>query len=143
MSSFTPVPSLVGGLVIGLAVSAMLLLLGRIAGISGIVGGVITARPGDRVWRLLFFAGMLAGGVILAQLRPESFVNALPRSTPVLVSAGVLVGFGSRLGNGCTSGHGLCGLSRLSRRSTVATLVFMGVAALTVFALRQLAGGVL
>ncbi|HUS64704.1 MAG TPA: YeeE/YedE family protein [Kofleriaceae bacterium] len=143
MGSFTPLPSLLGGMIIGLAVSAMLLLLGRIAGISGIVGGMITSRPGDRGWRLLFFAGMVGGGVILAQLRPESFVNALPRSAPVLVIAGMLVGFGSRLGNGCTSGHGVCGISRLSRRSIVATGVFMAVAALVVLATRQLAGGVL
>jgi uncharacterized protein len=143
MGSFTPLPSLLGGLVIGLAISAMLLLAGRIAGVSGIVGGIVRARRGDILGRVLFFAGMLGGGAILVQLRPEAFVNLLPRSTPALVAAGVLVGFGTRLGNGCTSGHGICGISRLSRRSIVATGVFMAVAALTVWATRHLAGGVL
>ncbi len=133
MENFTPVSGLVGGLLIGLAVALMLLLNGRIAGISGIVGGLVTPKAGDTGWRLAFVVGLLLGALayILAVGGPAP-VHVLASPSAILVG-GLLVGFGTRLGSGCTSGHGLCGLARFSRRSMVATAVFFGVAILTVF----------
>lgn len=137
MEDFTPVSGLVGGLLIGLAVTLMLLLNGRIAGISGIVGGLLAPKGGDRGWRVAFVAGLLLGALayILAMGGPAP-VNVLA-SPPAILAGGLLVGFGTRLGSGCTSGHGLCGMARLSRRSIVATAVFFGVAMLTVFLTRH------
>lgn len=137
MEDFTPVSGLVGGLLIGLAVTLMLLLNGRIAGISGIVGGLLAPKGGDRGWRVAFVAGLLLGALayILAMGGPAP-VNVLA-SHPAILAGGLLVGFGTRLGSGCTSGHGLCGMARLSRRSIVATAVFFGVAMLTVFLTRH------
>ncbi len=140
MENFTPISALVGGALIGVAAVALMLFSGRIAGIAGIVGGLLGASPGEMGWRLAFVAGLVAGpylAVLAGGTIPEVEVAA---SMPVVVAAGVLVGFGTRLGNGCTSGHGVCGLARLSRRSAVATLAFMVVAAAVVFAARHLAG---
>lgn len=133
MENFTPVSGLVGGLLIGLAVTLMLLLNGRIAGISGIVGGLVTPKAGDTGWRVAFVVGLLLGALayILAVGGPAP-VDVLA-SPPAILVGGLLVGFGTRLGSGCTSGHGLCGLARFSRRSMVATAVFFGVAMVTVF----------
>jgi len=120
---FTPLASLVGGALIGLSASLMLLVEGRIAGISGIVGGLLTPKPGDMDWRLAF-----VGGLVLAGLVGQSWVTAAPMGAPWrLIVAGLLVGVGTRLGNGCTSGHGVCGLSRLSPRSLASVLCFMAV----------------
>lgn len=135
MENFTPVTGLIGGLLIGLAVALLLLMNGRLAGISGIVGGLLARGTPGVGWRWSFVLGLAIGasGYVLLSgvpVRPES-------SLPVLVVAGLLVGFGTRLGSGCTSGHGLCGLSRLSRRSVAATAVFFGVAMLTVFLVRH------
>jgi uncharacterized protein len=132
VEDFTPVSGLVGGLLIGLAVTLMLLLNGRIAGISGIVGGLVTPKAGDTGWRVAFVVGLLLGALayILAVGGPAVEVLASP---PIILIGGLLVGFGTRLGSGCTSGHGLCGMARLSRRSMVATAVFFCVAMLTVF----------
>lgn len=128
------VAGLTGGIVIGVAAFALLWLIGRIAGISGIVGGLLAGAPaGDRVWRLAFLAGLLLAGALAA---PEPVLTA-GSSPALLVVAGLLVGFGTRLGNGCTSGHGVCGLARLSWRSLVATVVFMGAGILTVTVLRH------
>ena len=137
MEDFTPVSGLVGGLLIGLAVTLMLLLNGRIAGISGIVGGLLAPKDGDTGWRVAFVAGLLLGSLayILAMGVPAP-VDVLA-SPPSILTGGLLVGFGTRLGSGCTSGHGLCGMARLSRRSIVATAVFFGVAMLTVFLTRH------
>ncbi|HEX2741927.1 MAG TPA: YeeE/YedE family protein [Rubrobacter sp.] len=137
MEDFTPVSGLVGGLLIGLAVTLMLLLNGRIAGISGIVGGLLAPKGGDRGWRVAFVAGLLLGALasILAIGGPAP-VDVLA-SPPAILAGGLLVGFGTRLGSGCTSGHGLCGMARLSRRSIVATAVFFGVAMFTVFLTRH------
>jgi uncharacterized membrane protein YedE/YeeE len=138
MSSFTPASlatALAGGALIGAAVSLLLWGSGRRAGVSGIAAGLLAAPAGDALWRVLFLAGLLAGGVGFAWLRP-GFLGAPVASWPVLAVAGVLVGFGTRLGGGCTSGHGICGLSRLSLRSLVAVAVFMGVALATVALLR-------
>ncbi len=131
--SFTPLASLVGGMLIGGAASLLWLLRGRIAGISGIAGGAILGASGPRAWRWAFLAGLLAVGAIAAQVAPEAFASTVPRDAGVIVAAGLLVGFGTRLGNGCTSGHGICGLSRGRVRSLVATLTFMGAGALTVW----------
>jgi uncharacterized membrane protein YedE/YeeE len=134
--NFTAFGALVGGLLIGLSAALLLFFNGRIAGISGIVGGLL-ARPrsGDYAWRIAFVAGLIAAPVLyqrIAQL-PESRIDA---DWGTLILAGLLVGFGTRLGSGCTSGHGVCGLSRLSPRSLVATLTFMAAGFLTVFATR-------
>lgn len=132
MEHFTPVSSLFGGIAIGLSATALLATLGRIAGISGIVGGLYAAEAGDRQWRLAFVAGLLAGGAGAAALAPEALAMTLERSTVALAAGGLLVGFGTRLGNGCTSGHGVCGLARGSRRSLAATLTFMTSGMVTV-----------
>ncbi|MDT8428914.1 MAG: YeeE/YedE family protein [Pseudomonadales bacterium] len=127
-----------GGLLIGLASALMLLLIGRIAGISGILGGVVTG--GSRAefpWRLAFVAGLIGGGV-LYRLLIGPLVITMQAEGPVLILAGLLVGFGTRIGSGCTSGHGVCGLARRSPRSLAATVLFIGVAALTVFITRHL-----
>jgi uncharacterized protein len=122
--SFTPIASLAGGVLIGLSASALLVLDGRIAGISGIFAGVLVPKRGDVTWRALFVAGLLAGGGLLAWLSPSAI--GAPRQPLVLtLLGGLLVGFGTRLGGGCTSGHGVCGLSRLSGRSLAATVIFM------------------
>ncbi|MCK6503505.1 YeeE/YedE family protein [Myxococcota bacterium] len=109
----------------------MLLFSGRVAGISGIFGGLLTPKAGDIGWRAAFVAGLLVGGLLLALVAPQVIAPTALRSTPATVLAGLLVGFGVRMGNGCTSGHGVCGLSRFSRRSLVATLSFMATGFLT------------
>lgn len=143
MENFTPLSSLAGGLLIGLASAAMLVFNGRIAGISGITGGVLKLPKGDSLWRLLFLVGLLGGGFAYALFAPEAFTNTVDRSTAALVVAGLLVGFGTQMGSGCTSGHGICGLSRFSMRSLVAVGSFMAAAALTVFVVTRFFGGVL
>jgi uncharacterized protein len=137
VEDFTPVSGLFGGLLIGLAVTLMMLLNGRIAGISGIVGGLVTPKDGDTGWRVAFVMGLLLGALayIVAVGGPAP-VDVLA-SPPTILVGGLLVGFGTRLGSGCTSGPGLCGLARFSRRSIVATAVFFGVAMLTVFLTHQ------
>jgi uncharacterized protein len=122
-----------GGLLIGLAVTLMMLLNGRIAGISSILSGLLTPKSGDTGWRVAFVVGLLLGALafILAVGGPTP-VDVLA-SPPAILIGGLLVGFGTRMGSGCTSGHGLCGIARFSRRSIVATSVFFGVAMLTVF----------
>jgi len=129
---FTPWVSLIGGLLVGAAAVGLALFNGRIAGISGIVGGLLKPVTGDWAWRLAFVGGLLGSTLLIA--KPEIRIEA---DTPTLIIAGLLVGFGTRLGSGCTSGHGVCGLSRLSLRSLVATLLFMGSAAVTVYLVRH------
>lgn len=135
---FTLWSALVGGLLIGLSAALLVLFEGRIAGVSGILGGLLRrGKTGDRAWRVAFVFGLIAAPLlyrVLAEL-PASRIETGPGT---LVVAGLLVGFGSRLGSGCTSGHGICGLSRLSPRSLVATLVFIGSALVTVFVARHL-----
>ena len=135
---FTPWASLAGGGLIGIAAAMLVLLNGRVAGISGIVGGLMAPHRGDIVWRLAFVGGLLAAPAAMALLgeRPAPRIDA---SFATLVAAGLLVGVGTSYGSGCTSGHGVCGLSRLSVRSLVATLAFMAAGMLTVFALRHYA----
>ncbi|MCO4762767.1 MAG: YeeE/YedE family protein [Myxococcales bacterium] len=121
---------LIGGALIGLGASILMLFNGRILGISGIFGTAIKSRGREGGWRMSFVAGLLAGGLMLLAVLPSAFDNQLVRGTGTLIAAGLLVGFGTRLGSGCTSGHGVCGLSRVSPRSIVATLTFMGAGAI-------------
>lgn len=139
MQHFTPLSALVGGALIGLAASLVMLSHGKVAGISGIFAGLFDARDDDKSFRLYFLGGLVLAGVLARFLYPA----ALPSGTPSLVVggvAGLLVGFGTRRGSGCTSGHGVCGISRLSKRSLVATLTFMATGLLTVAAVRLLGG---
>ena len=133
MEDFTPVSGLIGGLLIGLSTALMMLLNGRIAGISGIVGGLL-ARTGSEVgWRAVFVVGLLLGALVYVLATGGTLPVNIQASLPVMVIAGLLVGFGTRLGSGCTSGHGVSGIARFSKRSIVATLVFMGTAIVTVY----------
>ncbi|CAN7362558.1 YeeE/YedE family protein [Acidovorax sp. LjRoot129] len=134
---FTPWGALAGGLVLGLAAAAFVLLHGRILGISGIVGGLLRPRRKDMAWRVAFVLGMLAAPLIYRFAVGASEVR-IDASWGMLVLSGLLVGLGTRYGSGCTSGHGVCGLSRLSPRSLVATLAFMGAGFVTVYAIRHL-----
>ncbi|MFG5775599.1 YeeE/YedE family protein [Comamonas sp. J-3] len=135
-SVFTPWSALIGGALIGLAAVLLALFNGRIAGISGIVGALLPPRRQGGAWRWAFVLGMLAAPLLYQWFAPVP-ASASPASWPVLVVAGLLVGFGTRLGSGCTSGHGVCGLSRLSMRSLVATLCFMATGFATVFIMRH------
>ena len=137
---FTPWASLLGGILLGLASAIFILFNGRILGISGILGGLISPRMGDIGWRISFFLGIAAAPIVFAWLAPPDFLSAprIDASYGVIVIAGLLVGLGTRYGSGCTSGHGVCGLSRLSTRSMVATLTFMGASFATVFVLGHL-----
>ncbi|MEP2830806.1 MULTISPECIES: YeeE/YedE family protein [Alphaproteobacteria] len=138
MENFTPVSGLVGGLLIGSAAALLLLANGRIAGISGIMGGVLNPRKDETVWRAAFLAGLIAAPMLYALVATVEITVAAP--LPLLVAAGLIVGFGTRLGSGCTSGHGVCGVSRLSWRSVIATITFMGAGIATVFVTHHLAG---
>lgn len=137
-AAFTPLAAAIGGAIIGVAVAMLLLLNGRVAGISGIVGGLLRPQRGDVAWRAAFVLGLVAAPAVyaLATTLPAIAIDA---SYPVLVVAGLLVGIGTRYAAGCTSGHGVCGLSRLSPRSLAATLLFMGAGFATVFVVRHLA----
>lgn len=138
-SSFTPWSALIGGLLVGLAAASFLLLNGRIAGISGILGGLLSPSSGDISWRITFLAGIIGAPAIwmlVAELPPIE----IEAGYPALIIAGLLVGTGTRYGSGCTSGHGVCGLSRLSPRSFVATLSFMLAGFVTVYILRHVLG---
>lgn len=132
-----------GGALIGLAAAALLLLGGRVAGISGILAGAISGAR-ERAWRIAFVVGLILAGVIAARVLPDA-ASAPPRTLFVVLVAGLLVGVGTRVGGGCTSGHGVCGIGRLSKRSLVATLAFMATGALTAFGARvvidAIAGG--
>jgi uncharacterized membrane protein YedE/YeeE len=136
---FTPWASLGGGVLLGIASAMFLLLNGRILGISGIVGGLLAPRGGDIGWRLAFLLGMGAAPFVAAAVMPAGLLPAvrIDANEPVIALAGVLVGVGTRYGSGCTSGHGVCGLSRLSPRSLVATLSFMAAGFAIVYLLRH------
>jgi uncharacterized protein len=133
VEDFTPLSGLVGGLLIGLATVLMMLLNGRIAGISGIVGGLLARRSSEVGWRVVFLSGLLLGAFVYMLATGSPVPVQIQTSLPLLVVAGLLVGFGTRLGSGCTSGHGVSGIARFSKRSIVATLVFIGAAMITVF----------
>ena len=141
MPGFTPFASTLGGVLIGLAAALVMLLCGRIAGISGIVGGLLHPRTGDVAWRIAFVGGMVLGGSVLALVVPESFAVTVTRSPAAVVVAGLLVGFGTRLGSGCTSGHGVCGMSRFSPRSFAAAITFMVVGGIVATVVSRVLGG--
>jgi len=128
---FTPVQALVGGALIATSLAIMLIATGRIAGLSGIFAGFIAGRRGDWAWRAWFITGMLIVGVAFELARPETFDHGARVPLWLVAASGVLVGLGTRASNGCTSGHGLCGISRLSKRSIVATMVFFAVGVAT------------
>ncbi len=134
------IQALTGGILIGLSAVMMLWLHGRIAGISGIVYGLLDHPKGDTAWRATFLIGLLAGGVVVSQIIAVSVVPREGFSNTLLLSAGLLVGIGTRVGGGCTSGHGVCGIARLSKRSLLATMVFMLSGITTVFVGRHLLG---
>ena len=133
---FTPWSSLAGGILLGLASALYILLNGRVLGISGILGGLLRPQKGDAGWRLTFIAGLLVAPTLWGLFWP-AVTPRIEAGWPVLVIAGLLVGWGTRYGSGCTSGHGVCGLSRLSPRSLVATLAFMGAGFATAFLMRH------
>lgn len=141
MQNFTPVESLVGGIVIGIAALVLLRFYRRIAGISGIFGGLFLFDVGETLWRLVFLAGLITGGIILYFLHSNTVTFELTYSNSALILAGLLVGVGSRMGNGCTSGHGICGLGRLAPRSMIAVLTFMVTGILTAILVQELFGG--
>lgn len=138
-NAFSPVLGLAGGALIGLSAVILLALLGRIAGISGIMGGVLQKPDADGPWRLAFLIGLPLGALVMARSL-GGMALTVSASTGIAIAAGLLVGFGTRLGGGCTSGHGICGLARLSPRSLVAVLVFMASAMVTVFVTRHVIG---
>ena len=139
-TTFTPIASLAGGVMIGLAALMLLWLNGKVAGISGIVGAALSDYSPASRWRWFFIVGLLSGGGVALYQWVGTSEIVLRASLPVLIAAGRLVGYGTRLGSGCTSGHGVCGIGRLSPRSIAATCVFMAVAALTVFVQRHVMG---
>ena len=140
MENFTPVSSLLGGILIGIAATLMLAVYGRITGISGILGGLLFPAGGDTLWRALFVIGLLTGPVLYL-LATGGPIDWVPQASPLaMVVAGLLVGYGTRMGSGCTSGHGICGIASVSKRSFVAPGVFMLTAIVTVFMVRHVLG---
>ena len=140
---FTPWMSLSGGVLLGVASAMFILLNGRVLGISGIVGGLLPPRTGDAAWRIAFLLGMAAAPLVYLALAPSELVQAprIDAGYPLIVVAGLLVGFGTRYGSGCTSGHGVCGISRMSPRSMLATVSFMAAGFLVVFVARHIFQG--
>ena len=141
MTNFTPVSALLGGALIGLSAALLMLLTGRIAGISGIFGGCLTLGANDRGWRLAFVAGLIVAPLLGGLAGFPLSVPVIPNSWIVTILAGSLIGFGTRLGSGCTSGHGICGIARLSARSITASAIFMVTAMVVVFLMRHAFGG--
>lgn len=133
--------SIAGGCLIGIAVTLMLLFNGRVTGISGIISSALTKPSSENLWRLAFILGLILGGVVMQNIRPDLFINETARSTAAIIVAGLLVGYGTVLGSGCTSGHGVCGISRFSVRSILATLTFMLFGFLSVQAIQYFFGG--
>jgi uncharacterized protein len=141
MEDFTPISALFGGALIGLAASLFLLTHGKVAGISGLYGGLFRSGTSDRALRFWFVAGLVTVGILVKVAFPSAFATSEVATLPVTLLAGLLVGFGTQLGNGCTSGHGVCGISRLSVRSLIATATFILTGFATVFVVRQLMEG--
>ena len=141
MANFTPLSAAIGGALIGLSAVLLMLLTGRIAGISGIFGGLLNPDSSDRGWRIAFLAGLILAPLLAGWIGWGMPTPQLPSSWTVIAAAGLLVGFGSRLGGGCTSGHGICGVARLSVRSIAATAIFMLTAIATVAIVRHGLGG--
>jgi len=140
MTEFTPFSALLGGFLIGLSALILFLCDGRIAGISGILGTLLAPRSGEIGWRAAFLGGLITAPALYAAAGGHLPPLSVTSSVPLLLAGGFLVGFGTRLGSGCTSGHGVCGMARLSPRSITATLTFMAAAVITVFVMRHLIG---
>lgn len=140
MENFTPISAIIGGLLIGSAATLTLWATGRIAGISGILSGTLFPKPSETLWRVLFLCGLVTGPLLYLFATSSGLPLQLQASPAMTIGAGLLVGFGSRMGSGCTSGHGICGIARLSKRSFAATAVFMTTAIVTVFVLRHVIG---
>lgn len=138
MTDFDPVLPLIGGLLIGLSASMLLLTHGRVLGVSGLVGGLIQRHSSDFGLRLSFLGGLISAGILMKLVAPDSFPSGIVSPLWLVAIAGFVVGFGTRLGNGCTSGHGVCGISRMSTRSLVATGTFMATGIATVFLVRMI-----
>ena len=141
MANFSPVSAAIGGVLIGLSAVLLMLFTGRVAGISGILAGCFSFDRGDKGWRVAFVAGLILAPLISAALGHAVQPPDMPASWPTIVMAGLLVGFGTRLGGGCTSGHGICGVARLSARSIAATAIFMAAAIVVVALTRHVFGG--
>ena len=141
MANFTPISAAIGGGLIGLSAVLLMLLTGRIAGISGILGRLLDWRADDKDWRIAFIAGLILAPLMAGWMGYGMPAPKLPTSWAVIIAAGLLVGFGTRLGGGCTSGHGICGVARLSARSIAATIIFMLTAIATVAVTHHLLGG--
>jgi hypothetical protein len=141
MHNLTALSGLCGGALIGLAAAVLMMLTGRLAGVSGILGGVLQARPADQGWRIAFIAGLIAAPLVAAVAGAPLPRPAMTSSLALVAIAGLLVGFGTRMGNGCTSGHGVCGVARLSTRSMAATAIFMITAIAVVAIVRHGFGG--
>jgi hypothetical protein len=131
--------ALLGGALIGLAAAGLLVLTGKTAGVSGILDGFLRCEKGEWAWKAAFLAGLVSGGLLLAWRMPSALAHEAPRDWPWVIAGGLLVGFGARLGGGCTSGHGVCGIGRGSLRGLVGTALFIAAGALTVVVLRSLA----
>ncbi len=141
MANFTPISAAIGGALIGLAAVLLMLFNGRIAGVTGIADGLFNPRTDDRFWRVAFVVGLIAAPLAAALVGHAIPMPQMPANYVVIAVAGLLVGFGTRLGNGCTSGHGICGIARLSPRSITATMVFMIAAIIVVALMRHVIGG--
>ncbi len=141
MENFTPIASLIGGVLIGLAAVGMQFFTGRIGGISGIYGGLLNADRGDTAWRVWFIGGLMVGALIMSVATPERLDIVIHKSELAIIVAGLLVGIGARLGSGCTSGHGVCGIGRLAPRSLVATAVFMTTGVIAAIVVNHVFGG--
>jgi len=137
MENFTPFSAMAGGALIGISVTLLLLFNGRIGGVSGIMNGVFFAPKSDRIWRLIFLTGLVLGGFIFQRLVPDFNVPRQNYPLFLLGLGGFLIGFGTRMSGGCTSGHGICGIANLSIRSLIATLTFMATGMITVFIIRH------
>lgn len=134
--------ALLGGAIIGVAAVLMLAVNGRVLGVSGIAAGLLSPHGSERGLRAMFLVGVVCGGLLVGAVFPAALPGALTSNTAWLIAAGLLVGFGTRLGGGCTSGHGVCGMSRLSARSITATLIFMAAGFITVYLVRHVFGGI-
>ena len=139
--NFTPLSALIGGLLIGVAAVTLLWLNGRMAGISGIFGRVISTDQSDNAWRILFLVGLVLGGFAWSLGGGDTSSIIITAGTPELIIGGLLVGFGTQLGSGCTSGHGVCGIGRMSPRGLVSTICYIMAGAIVVFAMRTMVGG--
>jgi uncharacterized membrane protein YedE/YeeE len=140
MENFSPISASIGGAMIGFAAVWLMASVGRIAGISGILGGIIEANDDDKAWRVSFLIGLIIGPQFMAAMEPTILMIEFPVNGPLLIIGAILVGIGTQLGNGCTSGHGVCGNALSSRRSILATLIFMTTGMITVFLMNIMSG---